>query len=283
MRRLRGLRGSLRSRGHLDEKPPMTEGGYSAASDWFAAYVNGFRDAGGALPPALQLKLEHSLRVAEDAGRIAAELGRDPAYVRLARAAGLLHDIGRFAQFSSSGNFSDSSSDHGEAGAGVMASRSGEFISDPAEAALITCSVRWHNRRTGDIPGDLAGPEAALLLLVRDADKLDIMRIALESMERDGFSDLPSMLPGVSLSGDITPGTLEAAGDCSLPASSLRTLSDFIIMVLGWFRDFNYAPSLRLALRRGIPEKLRSRLPAGPAVDGFFKDILEAARAGAGI
>ena len=240
----------------------MTEGGYSAASDWFAAYVNGFRDAGGALPPALQLKLEHSLRVAEDAGRIAAELGRDPAYVRLARAAGLLHDIGRFAQFSSSGNFSDSSSDHGEAGAGVMASRSGEFISDPAEAALITCSVRWHNRRTGDIPGDLAGPEAALLLLVRDADKLDIIPLLLNHLENAPELD-PVVCLGVTREpGRYNPALLEDLERRRLASyDQLRYENDLRLLAAGWTYDLNFAASRRIFADQGLLERLFRTLP----------------------
>lgn len=278
MCRLRGLRRGLRSGRDLDAKALMTEEGYSAAAVWFASYVNGFRDAGGGLPPALQLKLDHSLRVAADAGRIAAELGRDAGYVRLAEAAGLLHDAGRFVQFRASGNFSEPPTDHGGAGALELAAKARDFCADRGEALLLLDAVRYHNRRTADIPADLGGEAAGLLGIVRDADKLDIMRIALESIERDGFKDLPSMLPGVSLSREITPGTLEkASGGGGLPTASLRTLSDFIIMVLAWFQDLNHPPSFRLALRRGIPESLRAQLPGTPAAERFFKTVMTAA------
>jgi len=258
----------------------MTEAGYAAASDWFAGYVGGFRDPAGGLPPALQLKFDHSLRVAGDAARIAAELGRREGYVRLARAAGLLHDIGRFAQFRAEGDFSDVSTDHGSSGAALLTERAREFLGDPSEAGPLIETVRWHSRRREDIPSSLAPEEAALLRLVRDADKLDIMRIAVESLERDGFRDLPSMLPNISLSREISPGALEAEGHG--PASGLRTLSDFIIMVLAWFRELNYAPSFRLALRRGVPERLGAELPAGPGTERFISEIKAAALAGAG-
>lgn len=258
----------------------MTEEGCAAASGWFASYVASFRDVGGGLPPALQLKLDHSLRVAGDAGLIASDLGRSAGYVRLARAAGLLHDTGRFAQFRAEGNFSDASTDHGSSGAALLEESRPDFMSDPREAALLIQAVRWHNRRREDIPSSLTPEEAALLCLVRDADKLDIMLIAVESLARDGFSDLPSMLPNLTLSREISPGALDRTEHG--PASCLRTLSDFIIMALGWFRDFNYAPSFRLALRRGIPERLGAELPAGPETERFISEIKTAALAGAG-
>lgn len=75
---------------------------------WFDAYVQTFACNNGALHPLLQLKADHSKRVARDAERLAYDLDWSPAARNAAEALGLLHDVGRFPQFAEYKTFSDS-------------------------------------------------------------------------------------------------------------------------------------------------------------------------------
>jgi HD-GYP domain-containing protein (c-di-GMP phosphodiesterase class II) len=64
----------------------------------FLAYVESFGTDEG-LHPMMKLKRAHTLRVARLAREIAAEMGWSGEDVRLAEAAGVLHDVGRFTQY----------------------------------------------------------------------------------------------------------------------------------------------------------------------------------------
>ena len=55
----------------------MTNEGQDTLRTWFERYVDGFRDREGFLHPLLELKRCHSLRVAENAGIIAAASKRE--------------------------------------------------------------------------------------------------------------------------------------------------------------------------------------------------------------
>jgi len=85
----------------------MTNEGQDTLRRWFERYIGLFRDREGFLHPMLELKLCHSLRVAKNAGFIAAALNFPEAEKLLAEDLGLVHDVGRFTQFAQYGSFRD--------------------------------------------------------------------------------------------------------------------------------------------------------------------------------
>lgn len=243
--------------------------------------MDGFRD-GSILSSPFELKHLHSLRVAENAALIAAGLGLAQEEIELARAAGLLHDTGRFPQFARYGSFKDADTvDHGLEGRRVLEEAAPFADADGRERLL--CAVQYHNRKAEDIPPGLPAAQSDLLRLVRDADKLDIMDIVLDSIDADGFKDLPGMLPNIKLSRELTPGVLDKAlsGE-SMSSGKLSTLADFLVMLASWFYDLNYIPSRRLAAQRGILPRIRGKLPDTAGIREFFSDIKETMRVSGG-
>ena len=91
---------------------------------WFERYIDRFRDREGVLHPMLELKRCHSLRVAENAGVIAAALSLPESEQLLAEGVGLVHDVGRFTRFAQYGSFRDADTvDHGAASGRGLRSR----------------------------------------------------------------------------------------------------------------------------------------------------------------
>jgi len=253
----------------------MSPDKYSTSLCWFSAYLCGFDSDDGVLPSPLELKRLHSLRVADNAHRIARELGMAGTELELAHAAGLLHDVGRFTQFSRYGSFRDADTiDHGEEGRTVLEPELSRLFSRRHDRERLLSAVRYHNRKAEDIPADLSPPHLALLRLVRDADKIDIMAIVLGSVERNGFQELPTMLPGIRLSREVTQSILlRAMRRDSLTIASLATLGDFLVLVSTWFHDLNYAPSRELAARQDSLARLRRALPNTGDLARYFEDL----------
>jgi putative nucleotidyltransferase with HDIG domain len=248
---------------------------YQRLSSWFDAYVGGFRSAAGTLSPPLELKRLHCLQVARNAREIADGLAWEVPELELARAAGLLHDIGRFTQYSRYRSFQDADTvDHGEEGHRVLLrSAIGPFERDTDRERLLF-AVRYHNRKIDKMPAGASPGHDDLLRLVRDADKIDIMSLVLRSVEDDGFSALPTMLPGIQLTRELTPDLLSRAlGREALSTASLVTLGDLLLLLSTWFYELNHLPSRRLARRLGIWDRLRRELPDRPELQGFFAQI----------
>ena len=163
------------------------------AREAFDTYVAAY----DATNPRIALKVEHTLRVAELCERIAREAGFTPAGIDLAWLCGLLHDIGRFEQLRRWDTFSDAAStSHAALGVAVLfgdaddadAARDGasaggdagvihRFI-DPNDELeeVIRAAVAFHSDYR--LPEGLDVRTRAFCDIVRDADKLDILRVA---------------------------------------------------------------------------------------------------------
>lgn len=252
-------------------------------ANWFDAYVETFagNNENGDLHPLLQLKVDHSKRVAENAEILARELEWTPAEIRVAQALGILHDVGRFPQFAEYKTFSDSASvNHGQYGQTVIEEAQTLDSLVSAERNRILDGIRHHNAKS--IPVDLTPSSLPFLKLIRDADKLDIFLVVLEAVEMDGFRDLPVMLPHVTLDRSCSTGIVQDIQNhrcCSL--GNVGTLGDFLVMQLSWVFDLNYKPSFRRLLHHQIISRILQQLPVdsctkhiGTIVEDFVTDRL---------
>jgi len=241
----------------------------------FEDYVDRFRNRDRVLHPLLDLKYRHSLRVAENAKWIASTLGLPDAERDLAEGCGMVHDIGRFAQYARFGSFRDADTvDHGAEGRRVLEVQDLSFLPHPGDRERLLLAVEYHNRKGTDIPCGLSPGQDRLLRLIRDADKLDIMEIVLREVASDGFQGLPDMLPHIRLCRELSLDVLrEAARTKSVSSGNLSTVGDFLVMLATWFYDLNFPPTLQLAVRRNVLGRIRRELPDTKAVRELFSDI----------
>lgn len=230
----------------------MTDDEWNAVKNSFEWYVARFAESTGILSAPLQLKKEHSERVAAEARALSGALGWSDEERRLAEAVGLLHDVGRFSQYAEFGTFSDKLSvNHGERGAAVLEQEAWTACWAEEDRTAMMESVRHHNART--IPAYVHGRALNFLRLIRDADKLDIYRIVLGKLDHDGFQELPAMLPQITLSRRLSADVEEEfARDGCVSFERLRTLADFLLMQLAWVNDFNFPVTHRLFHSRGF-------------------------------
>ena len=122
------------------------------------------------------MKIDHTLRVRKLSEDIAESLFLPAEDIRLAAVCGLLHDIGRFEQWRQYGTYNDSKSvDHGDLGAAVLCENN--LIAGFAETdhEVILNAVIYHNKYA--LPETLNERERLFVNIVRDADKIDILRM----------------------------------------------------------------------------------------------------------
>jgi putative nucleotidyltransferase with HDIG domain len=248
----------------------------------FEEYLVEYDQMDSSAHPFIRVKIEHSRIVADEACAIARELGWDEEACNCAAAIGLLHDIGRFSQFKEYGTFSDASSvDHGERGWEVA--RHIGILSElaPEERAIVLDCIRFHNRRA--IPTDISSATKPYLLLIRDADKLDILKIVLESVTRDGFEDLIEMLPNISSSMEPSPAIAEEIRrHRSASIANVASVGDFMLLQLSWVYGFNYAPTYRHLLARGLLQDLAKHIVGDETIRSIVDEMLDYGRGRAG-
>lgn len=126
----------------------------------------------------IKLKIDHTYRVCDLCEQIAMQSGFDKNEIEIAWLTGLLHDVGRFEQLRQYGTFVDAKSiDHAEFGADILfkEGKIRDYIDDASEDVLLEKAVRCHSAYR--IPEDYSEREKKFANLLRDADKIDILKV----------------------------------------------------------------------------------------------------------
>lgn len=230
--------------------------------DWFEEFTDGYlHPAGPKDRENLALKVKHTLDVCENIIGIAKGESLQENDVRLAEAVALLHDVGRFPQYAKWRSYRDSvSENHGELGFRVIKDAGILNALPPAEREIILQAVKYHNAYS--MP-HIGGKALIMLKLLRDADKLDIWRLFLES-GGNRFRDEETS--GIFLGLSDTPGYsedfLSAIFDGKQPPlGRAKNINDFRLLLLSWIYDLNFGASFRLLLERGYIDKIAEQLP----------------------
>ncbi|HNX77255.1 MAG TPA: HD domain-containing protein [Candidatus Rifleibacterium sp.] len=249
----------------------------------FTEYVNSFRDAEGQLHAMLQLKLDHSQRVAEEARAIAADLSWSDAEITMAEIAGLYHDVGRFSQFRDFQTYYDPKSvNHGCRGFQVL-SRSDWLVGlSESETRVVLESVRLHNCHT--LPEDLSADLRRFVNLIRDADKLDIFFVLSDAIEEQALREKPGII--WNLPRDIPPGQVildDLRNQRQARYENVKSQADFCLLQLCWIYDLNYLPTIKKVAERGIVDRIVKTLPESEELhdavrhlQGFLKQAVSA-------
>lgn len=213
----------------------------------------------------IDLKRDHSLRVMALAHRILTAHGLEP--YELGMVAALLHDVGRFPQFERFRTFRDAESvDHGAEGERLLAASDLLVAFDAAEQAVIRQVVAVHNRR--HLP-PLSPAVERLAHVVRDADKLDIVRVVLAALE-SGPVD-PTVTLGLRTEPGLSPAVLAALARGETPDyGQLAFVDDFKLFLAAWSQCLRFSESRRIFAARGYLGRLRALLPAHPTVEALF-------------
>ena len=130
-------------------------------------------------------KFHHSYRVMELSKEIATSLNLNNEDIKLASIIGLLHDIGRFEQCTKYETFIDDISiDHGDLAEEILKQ---EILSkldlEDNDKKIILTSVRNHNKFM--IEPNLKEKELLMCQIIRDADKLDILKEQIKVMDKN--------------------------------------------------------------------------------------------------
>ena len=212
----------------------------------FAAYVRPY----DAADPKIKLKIAHTYRVAALCERIAASLALPAADRDLAWLCGLLHDIGRFEQVRRYGTFNDAVSiDHAKCSAAVLFDEG--HIADFAPGMvpaypLLRTVIEQHN--VYRLPDDLTDRTRMFCQILRDADKIDILRVNVETPLEEIYGVSRAEL----LQSPVSPAVLAAFYEHHAVLRDLKQYpADNIIGHASLVYELCYPESLRTAAAQG--------------------------------
>lgn len=221
----------------------------------------------------VRLKVEHTYRVAELAEKIARSLDLDEGDVDIAWLLGMLHDIGRFEQLRRFNTFIDSKSiNHAHLSADLLFNRDlsedahkdsisdkqdsnpisiRDFIDDDSQDMVIEKAIRLHNIFI--LPSDLTDRELLFCNLLRDADKIDILKVNCD-IPREEIYDKPT---SEILKESISPLVYEDAICCrNVDRKNVTTVVDSLVTQISFVYGLVFPESYRLTVKQGYLDKL---------------------------
>lgn len=268
----------------------MTPADLQRLETWYAAYAERFLGGDAETDRAVRLKIAHTARVRKHIVRIAQALGISGERLRMADAAALLHDTGRFRQFRDYGTFIDAVSvNHARMGLREIGKAKVLAGLETVQRREICGAVALHNAQR--VPDEVS-PEVRLLTrLLRDADKVDIFDVTLGSYEGTDSENTAIVDLGLPDPPTCTPAIVEAVfGGHVAPFAQIRCLNDFKLAQMSWIFDIQFAPTLRILSEKRIVERLAAVLPHTPKITAAVcrvKDEMQTprfeAKAGSGI
>jgi len=254
-----------------------------AFKDWFTGYSQSFYTDDAEDRKNIDLKIRHTFLVCENAVRISQEEHLSDNDIMLAETAALFHDVGRFPQYSRFKTFRDSISvNHGRLGAEILLEKN---ILSPIplnEQRLIINTVKFHN--AFEIPSSEDRQYILFLMLIRDADKLDIWRIFAEYYEATKDKQASAVGLGLPDLPDYSKAVLSCLYEKRLATlADLKTLNDFKLMQLSWVYGLNFGHSFRLMAERAYIQKVAAALPQTEDIAGAIALLREFVREKSGM
>jgi len=210
----------------------------------------------------IKLKIDHILNVVDESEYLSTSLNLSEDDIYTAKAIGLLHDIGRLPQIKQYGTFSDRQSEN-HAFLGLRTINENKILSNLSdhEQLLIRTAIANHNRFS--IATDLDEDCVQFCQLIRDADKLDIWNVLIETDKNCSDEEQSIVYVNLPETDRYNPNILTNINRGNLVSiADVKVRNDFRLLALAWIYDLNFLPALKAVKDRNYFERLTEYLPA---------------------
>ncbi len=235
----------------------------------FEDYVQGYDTA----DKKVKLKIEHTYRVCELCEIIAKQSGFDKDEIEIAWLLGLLHDVGRFEQLRRFGTFIDAQSiDHAACGADILfqEGRIRDYIEDRSEDILLEKAVRFHSAYK--LPEELTLREQKFANVLRDADKIDILKVNIIVPLEEIYNVTTKELKNCKVSDAVLKAFFE---EHAVLRSLKKTPVDYVAGHISLVYELVYPISYEIVYQQGFLEKLMDFQSDLPETNAQFAQMRE--------
>ncbi|MFQ8642885.1 MAG: HD domain-containing protein [Oscillospiraceae bacterium] len=213
---------------------------------------------------AIKMKYNHSLRVQKLCKEIAEKTGYSENDIKIAEVIGLLHDYGRFPQWTEYKTFNDSESiDHADYSIEKLF-YSGEIMkywSNFRDYDEIFDGIKYHNKLK--VPETLSEHNQNLCKVIRDADKIDIFYIYAtgEYSYNEDTEEISKKIKS------------EFQSHNPIHHSNIKNGSDGIVYHLGYIYDLNFNSSFKYLKDNKLIDKIFEKIKDKEKFKPYFEEI----------
>lgn len=219
----------------------------------------------------IKLKYEHTYRVAALCDRIAKSLHLNQEDIDMAWCLGMFHDIGRFDQVRRYGTFQDAvSCNHADLSADILykEGKVREYFQEKKWDALMEKAIRLHN--VLHLPDTLTERERLFTQILRDADKVDILRVNVEF----SFEDIYNVSSEILRKCEVAEKVMQAVYEKHAVFRDLRKSPiDYLVGHICLVFEMVYPETVRIVVKQGYLDKLLDFKSENENTQIQFKEI----------
>ncbi len=219
------------------------------------------------------IKKDHTHRVAANARQLAGLLNMTPEEEQTATVAAVFHDIGRFKQIAEFNTLDDAvSTDHGELAVEILKEKQFLEFLNKEMRDLVLNTILLHNKY--ELPRNLETEELFQAQLLRDADKLDILKVLAEYYTSRNQPVNHMLTWELPKSSTVSLGVVkEIMAGKLVSKKEVKNETDIKIMQLSWIYDINFKPTVELILRRRYLENIYNSLPKNDQIFEIYRKV----------
>lgn len=226
----------------------------------FESYVNSFAGLSEKQQRNFEIKKDHSLRVADIALLLSKKLEFLEEQIQAAFLSGLFHDIGRFKQLKEYDTFSDDKSvDHADIAIEILEEEKFLDDIDPELKRFIQVAIKNHNKFK--IEEGLSEAELRFAQLLRDADKLDILKVISDYYTKRNSTVNHTLMLELPKGSVVSDSVIkEVLAGKLVSKKNVVSELDAKIMQLSWVYDINYRPAIEYLMDKRYLEIIYNTL-----------------------
>ena len=223
------------------------------AKEEFKKFLNSYDDKSKL---GFDLKRKHTYRVMKLSKMIAKKINLSKEEIKLASLIALLHDIGRFDEITFFNQFNSAKFDHAKQGIKILFDDNliRNFIKEEKYDEIIKKAVLYHSAK--DLPNNLKEEELIQTKIIRDADKLDNLKLRIKTKAEKCFpGNLKNKfdVENASINDKVYKSMMNQ--EC-VNVKDRESALDLFICVLGFIYDLNFKESLEIVKENDYVNKL---------------------------
>ncbi len=251
----------------------MIEESYNKIRTWFDAYVLEFSSEDSEIQLNIDLIKDHASRVYENVQELGASIDLDESNLLLLKVSALLHDIGRLEQLVKYGTYADNDEfNHIQIGLKVIEDHVVLDVLDERDKQLIIDCIRLHDISV--LPKIEDEQLLSLTQLLRDADRIDVLRIVSEyythkKVYPNRHLDMELKdIPGISKK--ISKAIM---ADKIANRENVENVNDLKLSQMSWVFDINNKKGFKMISEKGYVKAIFETLPKNDDVIDMYRNI----------
>ncbi len=230
---------------------------------WFDEYVKRFSSSNETIQQNFDIKFSHTKNVCDNINFLSIQLNLSEKDLFISQTAALFHDIGRFEQFKRYQTFADKLSiDHAQLGVEILIQENIFKNIEEDSTKIILNAIANHNKL--HVPDHLDEKSKFFTKLLRDADKIDILRLVSEYYQQqiNNGAKNNAIVLGLPDNSNYSNKIIEDILNKEfIKSQDLKTVNDFKLLQMSWIFDINFIPTFQILKNKKYIEKIFMTLP----------------------